>query len=68
MVLKSNSVIYHDTWHQMSCPNLSNKCLTSAEEAVKQIQSGMWVFLTGNCSVPQVALAALVARAPALKM
>ena len=29
------------------------------------IQSGMRVFMTGNCSVPQVVLAALVQRAPA---
>ncbi len=37
--------------------------MTTAEEAVKIIQSGQRVFLTGNCSVPQKALAALVKRA-----
>ncbi len=36
---------------------------TTAEEAVKVIESGRRVFLTGNCSVPQKLLAALVARA-----
>ncbi len=40
--------------------------ITTAEEAVKVIQSGQRVFLTGNCSVPQKVLAALVARAPEL--
>ncbi|MCC7352387.1 MAG: acetyl-CoA hydrolase/transferase family protein [Anaerolineae bacterium] len=40
--------------------------ITTAEEAVKAIQSGQRVFLTGNCSVPQRVLAALVARAPEL--
>ena len=37
--------------------------ITTAEEAVKVIQSGMRVFLTGNCSVPQKLIGALVARA-----
>jgi 4-hydroxybutyrate CoA-transferase len=32
----------------------------TAEEAVRSIQSGNRVFLTGNCSVPQVVLKALV--------
>ena len=41
--------------------------LTTPEEAVKPIQSGMRVFLTGNCSVPQRLLAALVSRAPQLQ-
>ena len=40
--------------------------VTTAEEAVKIIGSGRRVFLTGNCSVPQKVLAALVARAPEL--
>jgi acetyl-CoA hydrolase len=40
--------------------------VTTAEEAVKIIGSGRRVFLTGNCSVPQKVLAALVARAPQL--
>ena len=51
----------------MSWTDLYNSRITSADEAVKQIQSGMRVFLTGNCSVPQTLLAALVARAPALE-
>ncbi len=38
--------------------------VVSAEEAVKAIQSNQRVFLTGNCSVPQKTLAALVQRAP----
>jgi len=37
--------------------------VTTAEEAVKVIGSGRRVFLTGNCSVPQKLLSALVARA-----
>ncbi len=39
--------------------------MTTAEEAVKHITSGQRVFLTGNCSVPQKLLAALVRRARA---
>jgi 4-hydroxybutyrate CoA-transferase len=41
--------------------------LTTAEVAVESIQSGMRVFLTGNCSVPQKLLGALTARAKDLK-
>ena len=41
--------------------------ITTAENAVKMIQSGMRVFLTGNCSVPQVVMKALVERAPLLE-
>jgi 4-hydroxybutyrate CoA-transferase len=37
--------------------------LTTPEEAVKVIQSGDRVYLTGNCSVPQMILSALVKRA-----
>lgn len=40
--------------------------VTSAEEAVRRVTSGMRVYLTGNCSVPQTLLAALVRRAPEL--
>jgi 4-hydroxybutyrate CoA-transferase len=40
--------------------------ITSAEEAVKVIQSGQRVFMTGNVSVPQKILAALVDYAPNL--
>ncbi|NPA91610.1 MAG: acetyl-CoA hydrolase/transferase family protein [Chloroflexi bacterium] len=39
--------------------------MTTAEEAVRHIQSGQRVFLTGNCSVPQQLLKALVRRARA---
>ncbi len=41
--------------------------LTTAEEAVKPIQSGQRIFLTGNCSVPQKLLEALVQRARSLE-
>lgn len=40
---------------------------TTAEEAVKAIKSGNRVFMTGNVSVPQKLLAALVDYAPNLK-
>ena len=39
----------------------------SAEDAIKSIKSGDRVFMTGNVSVPQKLLAALVAHAPNLK-
>lgn len=38
----------------------------SAEDAITKIKDRDKVFLTGNCSVPQKLLAALVARAPQL--
>ena len=41
--------------------------VTTAKEAVKAIKSGDRIFLTGNCSVPQTLLNALVARAPGLE-
>ncbi|MDP1715889.1 MAG: acetyl-CoA hydrolase/transferase C-terminal domain-containing protein [Anaerolineales bacterium] len=41
--------------------------VTTAQEAVKVIKSGQRVFLTGNVSVPQTLLAALVEIAPTLK-
>jgi acetyl-CoA hydrolase len=41
--------------------------VVSADEAVKCIQSNNRIFLTGNVSVPKMALAALVRRAPELK-
>ncbi|MEE8121820.1 MAG: acetyl-CoA hydrolase/transferase C-terminal domain-containing protein [Anaerolineales bacterium] len=41
--------------------------LTSADDAVKTIESNWRVFLTGNCSVPQKLLAALVKRARTLE-
>lgn len=40
--------------------------VTTADEAVMAIQSGNRVFMTGNVSVPQKLLAALVEYAPAL--
>jgi acetyl-CoA hydrolase len=40
--------------------------VTSAQEAVRAIQSGNRIFLTGNVSVPQKVLAALVDYAPNL--
>ncbi|MEW6093100.1 MAG: acetyl-CoA hydrolase/transferase C-terminal domain-containing protein [Chloroflexota bacterium] len=40
---------------------------TSAEDAVKAIKSGNRIFMTGNVSVPQKLLAALVDYAPKLK-
>lgn len=41
--------------------------VTSAEEAVKSIKTGNRIFMTGNVSVPQKLLAALVNYAPHLK-
>jgi acetyl-CoA hydrolase len=41
--------------------------VTTAEEAVKAIKSGDRIFLTGNCSVPQALMNALVERAPELE-
>ena len=41
--------------------------LCSAEEAVRAIKSDQRIFMTGNVSVPQKLLAALVDYAPALK-
>ncbi len=41
--------------------------VVSAEEAARVIASGQRVFLTGNCSVPQTIMHALVQRAPRLQ-
>lgn len=41
--------------------------VTTPEEAVKAIRSGDRIFLTGNVSVPQKVLSALVAHAPNLE-
>jgi acetyl-CoA hydrolase len=41
--------------------------VTTPDEAVKIIQSGHRVFLTGNTSIPQNLMAALVRRAPELQ-
>jgi len=40
---------------------------TTAEKAAQVIQSGHRIFLTGNCSVPQQLISALVKRAPQLE-
>jgi acetyl-CoA hydrolase len=44
--------------------NIYQARVTTAQEAVKAIKSGHRVFLTGNVSVPQKLLAALVEHAP----
>jgi acetyl-CoA hydrolase len=41
--------------------------VTTAEEAVRVIKNGDRIFLTGNCSVPQVLMKALVERARELE-
>jgi 4-hydroxybutyrate CoA-transferase len=48
----------------MSWQSLYKGKVTTADQAVRSIQSGDRVFLTGNTSVPQELLAALVRRAP----
>ena len=40
---------------------------TTPEQAVRSIKSGQRVFLTGNCSVPQTVMKALVAYAPEVR-
>ena len=49
-------------WHSIYKSNV-----TTAEEAVRVIKSGDRIFMTGNVSVPQKLLAALVQYAPELK-
>ena len=51
----------------MDLNKLYQSRVVSAEEAVKKIQSGQRLFLTGNCSTPQTVLAALVKHAPNLR-
>ena len=41
--------------------------IVSPDEAARVIKSGQRVFLTGNCSVPQKVLSALVKYAPELQ-
>ncbi|MBE0669612.1 MAG: acetyl-CoA hydrolase/transferase family protein [Anaerolineales bacterium] len=48
----------------MNATSIYQSRVTTAEEAVKVIKSGNRVFLTGNVSVPQKLLAALVQHAP----
>jgi 4-hydroxybutyrate CoA-transferase len=50
----------------MTAPSIYQSRVTTAQEAVKAIKSGHRVFLTGNVSVPQKLLAALVEYAPNL--
>ncbi len=50
----------------MSWMSIYQSKVTTAEKAVMAIQPGMRVFLTGNCSVPQKVMAALVQYAPNL--
>jgi 4-hydroxybutyrate CoA-transferase len=50
----------------MDWETLYQSRVVSPEEAVRVIQSGNHIFLTGNCSVPRKLLAALVAHAPNL--
>src|SRR4030043_123794 len=51
----------------MDLNKLYQSRVVTAEDAVKKIQSGQRVFLTGNCSTPQTVLAALVKQAPNFK-
>jgi 4-hydroxybutyrate CoA-transferase len=52
----------------MTYPNKNYQSrIVSADEAVRNIKSGDRIFLTGNCSVPQMTLAALVKYAPSLQ-
>ncbi len=51
----------------MAATSIYQSRVTTAEEAVKVIKSGDRVFLTGNVSVPQKLLAALVKFAPTLR-
>ena len=41
--------------------------VVTADDAVRRIQSGQRIFLTGNCSMPKVLMEALVHYAPSLK-
>jgi len=50
----------------MDINKLFQSRITTAEEAVRNIHSGQRLFLTGNCSVPQTVLKALVDYAPQL--
>lgn len=51
----------------MNAAGIYQSRVTTAEEAVKVIKSGDRIFLTGNVSVPQTLLAALVGHAPNLQ-
>ncbi len=47
----------------MSWMDTYRQRVVTAEQAVSHIQSGQRVFLTGNCSVPQIVVSALVEAA-----
>jgi 4-hydroxybutyrate CoA-transferase len=51
----------------MDWKTLYQSRIVSAEDAARKIKSGDRVFLTGNCSVPQTVLSALVDYAPELE-
>ena len=51
----------------MSWMDIYRKRVTTAADAVTRVQSGHRVFLTGNCSVPQIVVSALVERAMGLE-
>lgn len=51
----------------MDLKELYQSRVVTAQEAVRKINSGDRVFLTGNCSVPQTVLSALVDYAPELQ-
>jgi acetyl-CoA hydrolase len=51
----------------MSWQSIYQSRVTSPEEAIKVVQSGQRVFLTGNVSIPKYLLGALVKRAPELQ-
>jgi len=51
----------------MSWTKIYESKVVTADEAVEAIKSGDRIFLTGNCSVPQVLMEALVKRAPELE-
>jgi 4-hydroxybutyrate CoA-transferase len=51
----------------MSWQSIYQSRVTTAEEAMKVVQSGQRVFLTGNVSIPKYLLGALVKRAPELQ-
>lgn len=50
----------------MDWENTYKSRVVSAEEAIRAVQSGNRIFLTGNCSVPKKLLAALIEYAPQL--
>jgi 4-hydroxybutyrate CoA-transferase len=50
----------------MSWMDTYRERVTTAADAVSRVQSGHRIFLTGNCSVPQVLVSALVERAMTL--